>query len=742
MAKLFRLIFCFTLLLFACNTTQAQGFTRWDSVPVQVNGLTLKYPWSGGLNNCQTYRIDLNGDGLKDLFTYDKTSLKIRTYVNTGGAGQYQFVYSPQYETCFPGPLVNWVELFDFNCDGREDLFTFNNGYIQVWKNSYTPATGLRFSLYENKLVSKFSHNAVNGILLSAQTYPAFSDVDNDGDLDLLIYGTEVSFYQNMAKENDQRCDTLDFTFMDQCWGKFSSFGNPTHNTLTFGISCRGTGDQPDTLDRPMRQHSGQSILAIDLNGDSLKDVLIGDVIQNNITAAFNTGTAASAKFTSQDTAFPGYNVPAALFSMDVCHYLDIDNDSIRDLIISPYQSNISSDFKSVWYYHNKGTDSHPIFNYQQDNYLQEQMIEVGEGSAPVFLDYDGDGLQDIVVGNYGYFNSNYANGFQTNLSLYKNVGTPTTPSYKLITRNFAGIDSLGINGIYPAFGDLDGDGDQDMVLGQQNGHLLYFNNTAGAGNPCAFHLVSSYYDSINVGQYAAPQLIDVNRDGKLDLLIGKRNGALSYYQNTGTTTVPVFSSSPTNSNFGGVYVTKAGYVTGYSVPCLYNVAGNTYELLVGSESGFLYHYKNIDANLSGNFTLVDSAYGHIWEGLRATPALKDLNNDGSPDLVIGNFSGGLDLYKGPLNVSVQPIAPIDLGFKIWPNPAKSAVQFSYTSFGQASKASCTIYSVLGQVLAEFGLADNQKAFSYDVSTLPAGIYFCKLLINHTQQIQKLVIEK
>jgi len=728
-------------LLFSSMFMKAQSYTRWDSVPVVVNGQPLLFPWCGGLNNAQIYRIDLDGDGLKDLFTFDRTSLKYRTYINTGGTGLYQFRYAPQYESCFPGPFTNWVELFDFNCDGREDIFTYNNGNIKVWRNDYTPTGGLHFSLYKNILDAHYPHNVTNNILISNQSFPAFVDVDNDGDLDLLIYGTEVSYFQNMAVENDHRCDTLDIFFADACWGKFSSFGNPTWNTLTFGISCRMNEEPPDTTSRGMQNHNGQSILAIDLDGDGVKDVLIGDVIQNNITAGFNTGTPTAATVTSQDTAFPKYNVPIGIFTLNTCFYVDADNDTIKDLLVSPFQAGVSNDFHSVWFYKNTGTNAHPVFNYQIDNYLQAEMIEAGEGSAPVFFDYDGDGLMDIVVGNYGYYDPNTLNGFRSDFSLYRNTGTATSPQYQLITRNFGSLDTLNLNGVYPAFGDLDGDGDQDMLVGESGGHLYYFDNIAGPGNPCVFKFVAANYDSISVGQYAAPQLIDVNRDGKPDLLVGKRNGAISYYQNDGTAALAHFPSKPTNANFGGVYVTKAGYVTGYSVPCMYDVNGH-YELLTGSESGNLYHYNNIDGNLSGNFTLLDSAYGHIWEGLRATPSFKDINADGSPDLMVGNYSGGIDLFKGGIHIGIHEIVPPSLDFQLWPNPSSGLIYIRYNSNIPNPAVSCGIYSTLGQLVCQTSFAGSQKDFSFDITSLPAGMYFCKLTINNTERIKKLVIEK
>src|ERR1051325_2788740 len=117
--------------------------------------------------------------------------------------------------------------------------------------------------------------------------------------------------------------------------------------------------------------HAGQCILPIDLDGDNDYDVLIGYVIQNNITAGFNAGTSTVANMQSQDTAFPVYNVPVASFTLNVPFYLDLDNDGIKDLQVSPFQRNVSDNFNSVWYYKNLGTNIYPNFSFQKPDYLQ-----------------------------------------------------------------------------------------------------------------------------------------------------------------------------------------------------------------------------------------------------------------------------------------------------------------------------------------------------------------------------------
>src|ERR1051325_9209622 len=245
------------ILLCSLQFSFGQGFTRFDSIPVTVNNNALKFPWCGGLNFPQMYRIDMNGDGLKDLFVYDKSTNKHRTYLNIGGSGPYQYEYHPEYEWRFPGPFDNWVALYDFNCDGKEDIFTYSNGFIKVWKNEYSTQNGLTFSPYINILYATYPPPTnYNNILISSQTYPGWADVDHDGDLDMLVYGIDVDWYENMAEENFGRCDTLVFNFADDCWGKFASYGNPQWNTLYFNYSCRsiGNGDTTQML------HAGQCI--------------------------------------------------------------------------------------------------------------------------------------------------------------------------------------------------------------------------------------------------------------------------------------------------------------------------------------------------------------------------------------------------------------------------------------------------------------------------------------------------
>ena len=56
---------------------------------------------------------------------------------------------------------------------------------------------------------------------------------------------------------------------------------------------------------------------------------------------------------------------------------------------------------KSLWFYKNTGTNQLPNFNFVKNNFLQEDMIEVGDDSAPAFTDIDKDGDEDLFIGQY-----------------------------------------------------------------------------------------------------------------------------------------------------------------------------------------------------------------------------------------------------------------------------------------------------------------------------------------------------
>ncbi|MFH1321793.1 MAG: FG-GAP-like repeat-containing protein [Bacteroidota bacterium] len=761
-------------ILFSPHPALAQfELTRMSSIPVIISGDTLTNAWAGGLNCPQFSPIDLNGDSIKDLFIYERGwEGKVLTFLNNGTPDSIDYVYAPEYESKFP-KISYWALLVDYNCDGMEDIFTSVSGGMAVYRNDYDTIDGLQFTLITPLLYTEGWSGQVNLLVISPDI-PAIVDMDNDGDLDIITFSllsTMVEYHKNYSIENYGNCDSLDYIKETACWGLFSE--DILNSDILLGISCKtvkmlappvpgytstslmpvyGSGKQFDNFlgsDSEETQfdnnskvlHAGSTLLALDMDGDSDKDLIIGDIGFNNLVFLTNGGDSLNALMVSVIYDFPP-SKPVDLTSFPASYYLDVNNDGLKDLLVAPNDNAIdmSDNFSSVWYYKNIGSVNAPVFDFQDSFFLQGGMIEVGSGANPVFFDYNADGLLDIVIGNYGYYN-----GFVGMLSLYKNIGTPTKPVYELITRDFANTSTIEQRGLYPAFGDLDNDGDEDMLLGDWDGSLYYYENTAGAGNTVNFVLTQPNYMGIDVGQYAAPQIIDVNRDGISDLLIGERKGNLNYFENTGTITSPLFDSIPTNDSLGKVDVIY--YSTGYSTPFMTCLdSSGEYYLLIGSVRGYIYLYGNIDNNLTGAFTLIDSIVSSIDIGERTTISGADINNDGILEFIIGNSRGGVTVFSS--NALIVSIPGIEIenneadysDFVIFPNPGNGRIIIKHASTLKSRDLVIEVYDILGRELYIPLFAIHQNHIILDFTDNLPSVYFCRIILKDGRAFVKKIV--
>ncbi|MBL4734418.1 MAG: T9SS type A sorting domain-containing protein [Flavobacteriales bacterium] len=721
-------------LLFAAMETVAQiSLLPYDSIRVKKNATKyLKNPWAGGLNSPQFSQIDLNGDGIKDLFIYerdveDKNGI-VLTFLNNGTMDSIDYIYAPEYQSKFPG-VKNWVLLADYNCDGREDIFTWVFGGIAVYRNDYDSSNGLSFTLVSNSgnlwspALSTDAFAGPTNLYSGPNDLPAIADIDDDGDLDIIGFceACETAQYnRNYSMENYGTCDSLEYVIEANCWGFFSE--NELTNTIDLNIACKAgkTGGKQSTL-----HPGGSSMLALDMDGDQDKELILSDIANNEMELLINGGDLNNATIDSVIENFPSNTIPVNIITFPAAYYLDLDNDGLKDLVVAPNTTASVQNFTSAWFYKNVGLASAPVFDFVQDDFMQGEMIEVGEGAYPVFFDHNADGLMDLVIGNYGYWG--LGGNYTGELSLYENVGTTTAPEFELITRDYQGLSSLSLNGLYPAFGDLDGDGDQDLLIGDYQGNVHYLENTAGSGNTAVFILSQPNYKGIDAGQFAAPQLVDVNRDGLLDLLIGERGGKIQYYENTGTSTLANFSNTPTNDFFGGIDI-MPNCCTGYNVPFLTSIdTSGAYYLFVAGEDGSIHLYGNIEPDLTGNFGLADSMVGNIDLGLRTSISGADINSDGSLELVIGNYRGGIAIFtlEGSAILSVNDTRHIPFEIRIYPNPTSGIIVLESVS----TNLPITSYRIIDlpgrSVMSETGL--NRQSISIDLSTCKEGLYFIKV---------------
>ena len=688
-------------------------FYKVGGTDVYHGNLLMAFPFAGGFNTPQfSVMSDLNGDGRDDLFVFDRSGDKAITFINVSANGRDSFIHAPQFEAGVP-IMQHWAIMRDFDCDGLTDIITANGNQVR-WYRATSPSTFQKVT----DVLQYTDGAATKDFYINFIDIPDLVDVNGDGDLDILTFapaGGFMEYFENQSMETFGDCAHPSFKLMDKCWGNFYESGLATEIDLdTCGPGF--TGGYPE---HGGELHTGSTICAFDMNADGVMEVLLGDLSFSNLNMLINGGTPSNAQITGQDTEFPSNTQSVNLSQFPAAFFLDTNADGKRDLVVSPNAKNISVDVQNTWLYRNTGSDNAPVFEFVSNDFFVKHCIDVGRHSSPVFFDNNGNGLLDIVIGNYR--RTTLSGEQSASLTLYENIGTKELPVFRFVTDDFANLSSLAsLYGIAPTFGDLDDDGDEDMILGHEDGRLYRFTNTAGPGNPAQFTLTHPFMSGIDVGAFSTPQLIDVNRNGLLDLIVGERNGVLTFYRNIGTKSNAVFHKDTVVDIWGGVNITQQGSLVGFSYPYLYeDEHTNGYVLLVGSDHGHIYRFNNIDGNLTGNFTLVDTMFYDIDPGERATVSGDFLNGDNSVELLIGNFRGGVELFSRSFITPVKEPSDIVADCQVYPNPVSDIlhVQCEHTS-QPMSEVQVEIYDHIGRRVV------TAQSDVIDVTNLPQGMYY------------------
>jgi len=403
------------------------------------------------------------------------------------------------------------------------------------------------------------------------------------------------------------------------------------------------------------------------------------------------------------------------------------------------------------------GVESVPVFfDYDQDG-LQDLLVA---GDLPSVT--QGDTLAATFIG----------------MRLYRNVGTADTAAFQLVDSDYLGLGSLfpPPSRPVPTLADLDGDNDLDLFLGLGAGKILHYINMAGPGATANFvpaptpELADNTNDDIDPGSSSAPAFHDLDGDGDLDLLVGNRFGYLTYYENEGSATSHSFTE--VTNFFGKIRPQNDPWSTTsiYSKPNFidYDQDG-TVELIIGEVSGMIEVYENPASGLNPNDSLVRDSFLFSRDfGRLSSVTAAVIDSTGDLTWVIGNERGGLQMLNTlPLDTAkiithitddttnvgnpvdndgdttqtvFVPNIPQEQAFNIYPNPNEGSFTLDWErEFPLTEGYQLRMYNPIGQEI--FRQTANTETLEINLGDTAPGIYILQVQLRETQWTQRILIQ-
>jgi hypothetical protein len=363
-----------------------------------------------------------------------------------------------------------------------------------------------------------------------------------------------------------------------------------------------------------------------DYDDDGDLDLFWGDFFEPGVLLIENDGSCRNVSMRRDPAPFPprgpiatsGYNAPA---------FGDLDGDGDRDMLVGVLGGAFNPNNTSVDNFLMLEGAGGARFELRTRSFLRQ--IDVGSESVPSWVDIDDDGDLDLFLANKIEPGDTHAG----RIFFFENTGTAQQGSLQLRGE----MPEFTANYHYaPSFGDLDGDGDFDIILGTWDDELLFVRNDGSAAVP-AWGTPEAGVATLTRGRNAQPTLGDIDGDGDLDLFIGESSGEINFYRNTGSAQSPVFEL--VDDKFNAIDVGRR------SSPHLGDLDGDgDLDLLIGSEGEGIHLYRNVGTATAPTFER-DDTFAPATVPF-SSPRLADIDNDGVPELFTGTVGGGLVGYR------------------------------------------------------------------------------------------------
>jgi len=534
-----------------------------------------------GLHSGNANWGDYNNDGYLDILLSGNPikfrDVQTKIYKNNGDN-----TFSLQTEIDIPGIKFIEAHWADYNNDGFLDFLLSGS---EVFSSV--------FNIYINNGDETFTKQDETGISSIIIPNIDVGDYNNDGDLDILLTGTGASWIpvSKIYKNNSTTANTppqaptnlqasVNGQEVTQSWDKATDEETP-QNGLTYNLYVEnaikpGMADNGNGFRRVVEMGNMNHV-----NSYTLKNLPVGSYTWSvqaidHSFAGSEFASAGNFSITNPVVANPANDLASGAKALDypVPAFVDIDNNETFDAFTGMKDGTIK-------YYLNEGSTSSPSWSEQTGGDNPFNTVDVGMNAAPTFVDIDNDNDFDAFIGDS-----------LGTISFYENTGTTESPTFTEQTganNPFDGED-VGFFAV-PSFADLDDDGDFDAVIGDSLGRISYFKNT-GTQASAVFEEQDGPFNPfyfIEISNLTSIDFADLNVDGDYDLVVGTDTGTVVYVENFGNNENPDFQEqSPYGNPFNGIDVGDN------AAPAMVDIDGDSdMDIYIGDRNGSVVCYEN-----------------------------------------------------------------------------------------------------------------------------------------------------
>jgi hypothetical protein len=325
-----------------------------------------------------------------------------------------------------------------------------------------------------------------------------------------------------------------------------------------------------------------------------------------------------------------------------------------------------------VYLLRNTGTTAKPVYAPAVRLQAGGKDIDPYGMPSPSWGDFDGDGDLDLICGE-----------FRDSFTYYENTGTRTKPSYAagrpLTSAGLPLVMDLCM--ITPTAVDFDGDGDLDLVVGDEDGRVAFIEHTGKVVGGMPQFLPPRYFrqfaQDVKFGALATPYAFDWDADGDDDLISGNSAGYIAFIENLGGS--PIRWAAPRYLSANGKLIREqagpngsiqgpAEAKWGYSILSVGDWDGDGLpDIITNGIWGKIVWYKNVGTRQAPRLAAGQPVELALPAGAptpkpawfwwkpagrelvtqwRTSPQMVDWNKDGLMDLVLSDAEGYLALYE------------------------------------------------------------------------------------------------